>query len=528
MKRWLFIFICALALVSCEKNEDNLLSNQEKHIVLKERNPNYPWTPWQRPTLSRATPVVIGLKDCMGRSLKCNTFPIENMENLGYPVIDMDKFTKDYPTYYTSWRIGTGLAESFSYASFDRFIENSNIQKNISSGLSLNLGIFKIGHKKKMTEIFSKSSTENSQNVFGMLSVLIRDSCYNLQLSSNIKEKIISKYLHETFIEELYNTSPSEFFSNYGGFVLSRYITGGKALGFYCGTYRGSESTVTKENNMDKEISASFGFKNNSASGSLGIGKNFANGHSSTYKFSSLRTSVQTVGGAPESAAISIPQDINTINVDLSGWMKSLNDKKTHSIIDVLDEGLIPITDFIIEDNLKEAIFDIYKNGVQKIEPMQEPYILIEQGTLLIQGGDWKSYLITRYGEKILLRYVVYEGGITLDGTINNEVQRLQKMFGVRVEIDSPIGDDWKNAPTDVPFKIIMGSFEEEYLSKFIDPDNKTIYIVITKSGETGTAFTIHTEKTLDDYVMRDFIDKLPNTKVSKQTILQKFRKIAL
>lgn len=44
MKKWLFIFICALALVSCEKNEDNLLPNQEKRIVLKERDPNYPWT----------------------------------------------------------------------------------------------------------------------------------------------------------------------------------------------------------------------------------------------------------------------------------------------------------------------------------------------------------------------------------------------------------------------------------------------------------------------------------------------------
>lgn len=528
MKKWLLIlFAWTFIFTSCEKDKDNLTPSQEKHIVIKERDPNYPWTPWQRPVLSRATPTVIGLKDCVGRSLKCNVFPIENMENLGYPVIDMDKLTKDYPSYFTSWRIGTGLAESFSYASFDRFIENSSIQKKVSSGFSLNLGIFKIGHKKKMTEIFSTSSIESKQSVFGMLNVLIRDSCYNLQLSSNIKDKIILNYLHEIFKDELYNTSPSEFFSNYGGFVLSRYVTGGQALGYYCGTYKTSDITETKEDNMNKEISASFGFKKDSASGNLGIGKDFANGHSSTYKFSSLRTSIQTVGGSPEFIAASIPQDINTINVDLTGWMRSLNDKRTLSIIDIEEDGLLPITDFIIEDNLKDSIFDIYKNGVKAFKPLQEPRIIIRVGIMQMQGGEWKSYLITRYGEKYLLRFARVEGGSNMYRSINNEILRLSEIFGVKIELSgTPIDDNWKDYPADGSNDHTYDNISFSQMNKFIDEDG-TIYLLHNKNS-AYYAFTIHSDRTLDEYVMRNFVNRLPIANITRKTLLQKYKIIAL
>ena len=531
-KEFLLLFVWMLIFGSCQDDRDNLPPKQDhdKYVVLKERDPNHPWVPVKRKGLSRSAPVSIGLKDCVGRSLKCDAFPIENMENLGYPVIDMDKFTKDYPGYFTSWRLGNGFAESYSYASFDRFLENSSTTKKVGGGLSLNLGIFKIGAKRKVTKVFTKSYAEDSQSVFGMLSVLIRDSCYNLQLSSNIKKKIVSNYLHEIFKDELYNTSPSEFFSNYGGFVLSRYITGGKALGFYCGTYNNTEKSETKERDMNTEISGSYGFKNVSASADLGIGKNFADGSSSTNKFSSLQTSIQTVGGSPEFAAFSIPQDINTINVDLSGWIRSLNDKKTHSIIDIMDEGLIPITDFIIEDNLKEAIFDIYKNGVKTTDPLQEPYILIQIDVLFMQGGEWKSYLVTRYGEKILLRYVRFEGESRINGTINHEVQRLKKIFGLRIVVDSQIGDDWRDAPVDTPFAIVDEFLGEEYMSKFVDPDNGTIYLLLDTGIflDKDNVYTIHSDKILDEYVMQDFVNRLPVVNITKETLLRNYRLIAL
>lgn len=529
MEKWLLaLFIGIMIFASCNKNEESLIFKQENYTILKERDPNYPWIPYQKSTLSRATPTIIGLKDCMGRSLKCNTFPIENIENLGYPVIDMDKFTKDYPTYFTSWRLGNESAESFSFANFDRFIENSNIKKNVSNGFSLNLGIFKLGHKKKMSEIFSTSLIENNQCVFGMLNILVKDSCYNLLLSSNIKNKIITNYLHPMFREELYNTSPSEFFSNYGGFVLSNYITGGKALGFYCGIYKQSETSETKEHNMNKEISGSFGFKKDSISGSWGFGKNFANGNSSTNTFSSLQTSIQTIGGASGSTAISIPQDINTINVDLSEWMKSLKDSKNNSIISVLENGLIPITDFIVEENLKDAFLDIYKNGVTNITSMQEPYILFSQGEGTLSGVTWYIYLITRFGDQILLRTRFANPWNNFPESIQDELQRISNIFGLKIVQDLNLdGFDGAVSGPSYDEEIPFDAFAENNMTKFIDENNGVIYLLYTDENNKF-AYSIHYDKIIDEYVMRNFVDRLTLANINMSTLLKEYKIKAL
>lgn len=529
-KKWLLLFVWVFILGSCEKYEDQQIPAKEKqeYVVLKERDPNYPWVPVQRTGLSRSAPTSLGFKDCVGRSLKFNTFPIENLENLGYPVIDMDKLTKDYPSYYTSWRIGNQSAESFSYSSFDRFLENSSTTKKISGGFSLNLGIFKIGAKKKMTEVFSKSYVENNRSVFGMLSILVKDSCFNLQVSSNIKKKIKSDYLHKTFKDELYNTTPDEFFSNYGAFVLSRYITGGKALGYYCGFYKESETVEAKEKDMNKEIAASFGTKRDSASMNLGIGKGFTNGSTSTNKFSSLWTSVQTVGGATGSIGVSIPQDINTINVDLSDWMKSLNDKTNHSIIDVLEDGLIPITDFIVEENLKNAMLDIYKNGIGKIAPLQEPYILFSQWTGTVAGVGWFTYLVTRFGDKILLRETFANPANNFPKSIEDEVQRISSMFGLKIVHDLNL-DGFQDAVSGPSYteQVLFDAFNENKMTKFINNQDKTIYLLYS-DGDNRYAYSIHYNRLLTEYVMKDFVNRLPIANIDLQTILDKYYIVAL
>ena len=76
-----------------------------------------------------------------------------------------------------------------------------------------------------MTEVFTTSKVEESKRIFGELNIQIRDASYYMQTSSNIIKKIKLDYLTEDFKEELYNLTPSEFFNNYGGFVLSSFIT---------------------------------------------------------------------------------------------------------------------------------------------------------------------------------------------------------------------------------------------------------------------------------------------------------------
>lgn len=258
--------------------------------------------------------------------------------------------------------IGKGEAQSFAYTGFDRYTENSSTTKKINNaGFTLNLGLFSLGAHKTMTEVFTTSKVEESKRIFGELNIQIRDASYYMQTSSNIIKKIKLDYLTEDFKEELYNLTPSEFFNNYGGFVLSSFITGGRATALYTGIYRNNESTETKEKNMNTDISASYGFKfqkdkdgNVSAEG--GIGKDYSHATTSTNKIEAMETSVKTIGGSPFFSNFSIPTKVDNADINLSQWVSSLNDKSTHKIIDIADEGLIPITEFMLEENMKKIL----------------------------------------------------------------------------------------------------------------------------------------------------------------------------
>ena len=65
---------------------------------------------------------------------------------------------------------------------------------------------------------------------------------------------------------------------------------------------------------------------------------------------------IDTVGGSPAFPVFTIPQKLEDVNLDLSQWMASLADTTTHSIVDIADEGLLPITEFILEKNIKDGI----------------------------------------------------------------------------------------------------------------------------------------------------------------------------
>lgn len=57
----------------------------------------------------------------------------------------------------------------------------------------------------------------------------------------------MENYLTTTFKDELYNTPMSEFYNNYGAFVLKKFITGGRATAFYVGLYKQEATTAVKE-----------------------------------------------------------------------------------------------------------------------------------------------------------------------------------------------------------------------------------------------------------------------------------------
>lgn len=116
---------------------------------------------------------------------------------------------------------------------------------------------------------------------------------------------------------------------------------------------------------MDSEISASFTLKksdNNSVS--LGFGKGFTNGSSSTNTFMQLEATLMTLGGTYGLGAFTTPKSIDYMNIDLTAWANSINTTSNHALIDIQNNGLMPLSGFFIEKNLI-AQYKKYVAGVE-------------------------------------------------------------------------------------------------------------------------------------------------------------------
>lgn len=547
MKKIAFLLFSIFFLFSCNQDDRNINSDSilnDEIVVLKERT-----TPWIESdykskvsaNLKSSTKTYQGLshRNYLGYSFKNDIYPIEDTRNLGNQVVDIAKLNKDYPNYLRSWKNNTGEATYYSYATFDRYTSNSTITKNVNGGFNLNLGLFSIGNRTNTKSVFTTTLVEDKNTTFGELNIVVRDSIHRMQYSTEIQNKIKTRYLVKDFEDELYNTHPTEFFKNYGGFVLAEFIVGGKATAIYGGTYKKTESSETKEKNMDTEMNASYGFKykgedgKGNVSGDLKLGRNTNSSTSVTNEFTSIMMAIKTIGGNSSFASFSVPKEVKNTEVNLSGWVSSLSDKNTHSIVEFGNGGLIPISDLIVERNLQNQIIELYKTGVNSFERLKEPYISIEntfqQG---VQVYVIASFLHTRFGNRIGLQSKRLDRLIDDDFTerkekfIKEESERLSKMFGVKIirnNVRSRVSTEQPKTYFDYNF------FNEKDLRKFTY--DGTIYIVsnyvITESWHPAYmkkfALSIHNNRIIDEYGLKDLLNRLPSITLNYEDFIRDY-----
>lgn len=505
MKNVILLLLITLALISCSK-ESYLIENainEEYVIVLKERNFSCPWIPMERTKVDRNLSFKSNMTfdDCLGCGYRDDFFPVGNINNVTYSVIDIKKVLAN-TSYVKSRSLNEGDAKSFAYSSFDRYTENSSVTKKIGGGFSFSLGLFSIGAKKKMTEIFTQSLIEEQKRVFGELDVIYRSSRYIMQMSSRIRKELVLNYLSGDFKKELYETTPSELFYNYGGFVLSDFITGGRAVAVYTGLYNSNETAQVKEKDVTTDIEASYGFKLNddsgSVSGNLGFGKAYSDGKTTSNKITSFTMSVKTIGGAPEFSSFLTPQGIDNVNINLSSWLSSLNDAKKHSIIDVSDNGLLPLTDFIMEENLKMGFSNFYDGRPSGVQAWQEPYINIYLARIQGSTAIVKTSLVTRFNDEILLN-IKYIAMGAVNGYIQQEMERVSNIWGVKIISDA----NKKYSVT-----VNLDGIDETKMTKYIDSINNTTYLLYSANGKKY-GYSIHMDRLLNDYVIKKYVDGL-------------------
>ena len=258
-------FLGSILLSACSKEEDfnfkeklqqNSLSNDT--ILLRKRKSNKPII-LSNKKLSKSNdkvpksdivtfdvPGTLDIRYFLGRSYDITTTDIGNPDGVRFAVVDIERFLDDYPGYYNSIALRTLEAKSFSFSSFSRYDKKSKGSDKISGGFSLNLGLFSIGSKHKFTNAFSSQIINENKRVFGELNVNIKDASYRLLISSNTLNKIKYQYQNSSFLDELYNSPATEFIENYGQFVLTDYVTGGRANALFTGVYNENSSVETK------------------------------------------------------------------------------------------------------------------------------------------------------------------------------------------------------------------------------------------------------------------------------------------
>lgn len=560
MKNLTFLFACILGvfLFSCERSEElgysaNKTYETAESYVYRERDPNSPLIlsiPRER-LVTRATE--LQFDDMLGRSFKLDYFPFENMQNVGEPVIDLARLEADHPTWATKIPLHQSVSSAFSYATFGRYEQNSSSTTTVDSGFKLNLGIFSIGNKSNYYNHFTTSLITSSKSVFGQLDIEIKDAAYRLSINSIRFDQIRKNYIVEDFVDDRYNLFPYEFFTFYGPFVMTNFITGGRATALFAGITKTTEKEEARERTMDIAMSASFSFKKaeESSSASLGFGRGFTNGNSSTETFTQLEATIVTSGGAYGFAAFTTPNSVDNMNVDLTGWANSLNDSDTHTLVDIENNGLRPISDFFLEANLKAQCENYIANKDLPSKNFTEPKLVYSWTPVYIGGVPiFVHYmsLITRFNDIIAIREDILSVAEHTRGGAKREeaiFDKLCNIYKIKSEIEihpttdtSAINGDLRNsilytsqnsnsrisitADSVSNYVYKSGIFLEPKMKKYHDTDNKTLYLLYNENDKK-VGYSIYMGKgdyLLDTYGIRQWVNTLPTTTVTDNELL--------
>ena len=544
MKKFILFSFIILFAISC--NNDDEISNSTSpynhddstsEIILKERDPNLPRV-WSKKTTPRANTRAsyTDATDFLGNSyaIENGTSIIGDFSNARFPIVNMKKLLERYPSYIVAKELRTTSTEAMSYASFERLETTSSYTKTIKSGFSLNIGPFKMGRTKTITDIFKHNTDNSQQAVHGELSVEVINGMISLQTAPSALKRISADYLDELFVDALYNSSMVELMQSYGEFVLTCYYTGGRASALYYGLDKKSTDFQSKERDMDTSINASYSWDKNSVSGDFTIGTKDGNSSTANEAFSELRVSIKTLGGAYGYNVATPPYDVKAASINLTSWLQLLNDSRTHTMIDIQDGGLYPISDFILEENFKQRYNDTHME-FQYQEVLEEPYIEIMKVYVRKSSSGEKLYdivpvLSTRQGDKLIFS--------NPNATNQSDAElKANSIITTFTEKSNAIKDEkskyYKLAIKANPNKVInpiiqttlsfpIDNVNEAEMYKFKNPNTNIWYIYNPKSLYCFAYYD--DDYILDAYGIYEWVNNIPVKSVSMTTLYQRYR----
>lgn len=538
-------FVLLGLLNSCSNEEDCLYPNNkseiEQDIMLQKRGTSLPKLqtyPLQATQKEQTRGIsdngeLIGNSDILlGYSYSVGDSFLGNMENVRFPVLNLDKIKSKYPTAITRKQLTTSSDESFTYNGMSRYEEKSQISKTVKTGFSLNLGIFKIGREKKLTELFKSNFNSTVNCVCGELNIEVKNGQYELLATESKRKDYIRECLTSTFQTDLYRGTIGNLLDSYGHFVLRSYITGGKAMALYVGQSTSFNTSEEREKALDKDISASFSWKSDSASGNLTFGKNNGSGSSQTYSTVNTKVYIKTFGGTPTYQVSVGPTDLKSLSVDLTAWRNSLTNKSTNTLIDITsgtgdgEGGLYPLSDFVIEKNFRYRMDDTTLGLLDPVSDILYPRFEIVKVLARTTSSGEQLYEIapvlnTRQGDKIVLSNGAYLTASDSELRANNNNQtmmnKVQEIFAQKKTIftDLEFTTNYStkyNPDVRKPLVIRLDGFDESKMSVFKDSVSKMTYIC---NPSKKIALAYKEDEEYGDYIpmfygIQKWVDSLP------------------
>lgn len=499
-----------------------------KTTVLCERTPDYPFTDYhtiQKKILatSPATPISIDIEDYIGHSYTTEFYPVEDARNIARPVIDVDKYINDFEGRYEKISLNQSYAQSYSYTDFNRLSEKTDISSKVSITSNSNiLKVFTHSSESTFEDVFSDSYSNTDRTVYGESNILFLFDKYDLSLPPNLYGRVIDGYLSPSFTDYLYNSTPDELFNQFGCFVLTKLIAGGRATALYKATSYETASVTEREAAMYNLISASVGIGNTSIGVGFGNNSSGSSSDSIVHNFSEALFTVHTYGGIASYNQFTPPKDVNDSYFNLNDWCLSLNNEQTHTIANIPDYALIPLYEFIEEDNLKNKFISIMENGHSSNSSLQEPYISIDISPKMNLDNEHvlsvHASLYTRYGDCLKIfstEDVIEPTKFELDRFIAGQKARLQKQFpGISILIaDYEEWDLFIGASHTIPIynRFTIDStegFNLFYMNKYQNPTTGKIYL-IPKNNSATTLYTIFGDYAMNDYSIKNIVESM-------------------
>lgn len=560
MKSFFYVIILSAVIpffIACSDNLDLPTSqmsaieaeNSEGDVIIQKRNPNLPEVVTKAPTfeegLTRNNATTGSSDKFLGYGYKLyngNYIP-SDFDNFTHSILNIEAI-KAYDESYVDEKFPNWNDQSsYTYYNFDDYTHYSTESKTIKTGFSLNLGLFSIGKKRTTVETFRKFINETMEQTYGEMNILFAHGKFMLLNSSGSTKVYARQFLRRSFINNLYTSTISSIINSYGDLVVVGYYTGGRAFAQYMGNAESSTNVEQRTKSLDTSITASLTFEGgDSLNASFGFNGKNGNFDSTVYKKQDIFLRVKTLGGIQnEESAINTTMALKDINIDLQSWRKSLNDSKNHTVIDLAQEGLFPMSDFVLERNFQRRFDDTSKNMLLPVTRLYTPSIMITRVLKKTSTSGDNLYevaavLVTRQGDQIVLS----NGNATDAELKQNEDNNvfLEKAKAIAEEKSKYFSSDIQisynttkrlNPMFRSPLCIVLENFNENGFYKYYnettnmeylyDPTTKLCFSFLADDGD---------ESMLEVYGLSTWVSNLTEKRISMATLANLYTIIGL